>query len=550
MKIFNLFRQTVQRSSLTLDKYLPYYGDNDDFPLKWHDIIANSPTATACVGTISDFMEGYGFSDPELEKLPVDSQGCSFFEIHQKTCESFAEYEGFYWLLRFDGTGKRVTEWRVLPFENCRLGKPDDKGYISKILVNPFYGTMDYNAGRSHRDTKVYDVFNPTAVASQMADQKKKYKGQIFFYGTTNAESRFYPKPKAHSAAKWMGTEKGVADYHEENINNAFLQPFMLAMIGNPNEPVEAATTDNPTPQTRGAQIDEIISRNFMGAKRIGNFWLEWFTNKEEVPVPIAFPSNNKDDLFITIDSQAQKKITTAFKVPPILANIESGATLGGDGNMLRVAVKFMQQRVVKPQRILTDSYEKVLKLMGYVNTIKISPYNPFPELEVLDDKIWAALTTEEQRKWIEENTEIELIVVPTSLPRQQPQLPAAPVQNPTKTLPKPAQNTFNNSLPTSFPDRAMSNVKKALKYMDDIGLKCGGKSGREVSDSIVTNSNMGHKQLKRIHSFLKKNSQYENALLSDGCDAILYNAWGGKEMHDFLEVELERIDTWLNKIN
>lgn len=526
-KVYNLWRQPTRRTNLTNEKYIPYFDGQDNFPLVWHQAISESPSATSCVSTIQDFLEGAGFDPTELENLQVNSKGETLFQIHQKVAKDFGEYEGFYYLLRYNALGQ-VTEWEVLPFENCRLGRPDDKGYISKIHYNPFFGTADY---KTNKDTVCYDVFNPKEVGAQIKRDGDKFKGQVYFYGTTNALSRFYPMPEAHSAMKWMKVEAGVADYHEDNINNGFLQPFMLLMKGDPNAPVNNPdATSSERPQTQAELFDEIVSENFMGAKRVGNMFVHWVTNPEEAPTVLAFPSNNSGDQFITLDTQATKKITVAWKVPSILANINEGVSLGGDGNMVRVAVKLMQQRVKPQQRIMTDSYEKILKLLKtpYSQTISITPYNPYPELEILDDKIWNEMTPEERRDWIDANTDIVLIDVPT--------------QNPAS----PAVTRPTNALPVGFPEKVRSSVKKTLAHHDKMGMTCISRGGRLIAEAIVSNNNMGVRQLKRIHSYLKKRDQLKNSTY-DGCEAMQYHSWGGKDMETFLETKLKEVDQWLN---
>lgn len=526
-KIYNLWRQPTRRHNLTYDKYLPYFAD-DNFPLKWHDVISKSPSATSCVSTIRDFLEGSGFSDPELEKLVVNSKGETLFQIHQKTVNDFGEYEGFYWRFMYNGLGQR-TDWEVLPFESCRLGRPDDNGFISQILYNPYFGTADFKISR---DTIYYDAFNPLGIKTQILNDGANYKGQVFYWGTTTAMSRFYPMPEATSSMKWMQAEAGVSDYHEDNINNGFLQPFMLAMIGDPNEPI--GTGDSEKTITRGEELDRVISENFMGAKRVGNMWVSWFANKEEIPIVVSMPSNNTSEQFLTMDNQATKKITIAFKVPAILANINEGVSLGGDGNTIRVAVKLMQQRVIKKQRVLTDAYQMALKLGAspYTQDITIAPYNPYPELEVVDQKIWDAMTVPERRKWITENTEI--VLLEDELIEETPQLP------------QPQQARLLNALPVPFPEKIRNSVKRTLDYLDKMELKCGGKGGREVAEAIVANQSMGLRNLKRIHSYLKKRQEM-NGLPNDNCDVILYNSWGGKDMELFLESKLKELDAWLN---
>jgi hypothetical protein len=537
-KIFNF--QNVQRIPAIIHdllqdngghKYIPYFGSKDNFPLIWHQAISESPSAVACLSTIQDFLQGHGFSDETLETKIVNSKGEDLFQIHQKTCKDFAEFEGFWWLFKYNLAGN-ISDWQVLPFENCRLGKPDDNGYITKILYNPFFGTKDFNANKKY--TIEYDVFNPEAVKDQMAAQKLKYKGQVMFYGTTTATSRYYPMPEAYAGIKWMGIEKGVSDYHEDNISNAFLQPFMLIMKGDPNAPVhnpDGSSTDEKNVQTQAEAFEEMVSDNFMGAKRVGNMWVNWIQQDSEKPEVLAMPTNNTGDLFITIDNQSTKKITIVFKVPGILANIHEGVSLGGDANQIRVAVQLMQQRVVREQRVLTDNYQKILKLfeVPYTQAVTITPYNPYPELVVPDEKIWNALTEDEKRDWIEKNTEIVL-----------------GEDVPVSTTPAPAAR-ISNAMPMSFPQEVIDTVKKSLAYVDKMQVKCISRVSRQVSEQIINNQNLGIKQLKRINNYLKKNSQFENSFMNEGCGVIEYNAWGGKHMAKFLESELEKFEKWLN---
>lgn len=535
-KIYNLFRQPAPRNAATIDKYLPF-GNNDAFPLEWAKAVSDSPSASSCLSTIKDFIEGFGFSDTELEKLVVNSKGETFWQIHQKTVDDASEFYGFYWLLRFNALGT-PTEWEVLPFQNCRLGKPDDVGYISKIYYNPFFGTSEYKT-KNKDQTVIFDVFNPSVVKQQIAEQKDKFKGQVFFFGTTTPLSPYYPVNEAISSTKWMKIESGVSDYHEDNLNNGFLQPFMLVMKGNPSDPSSNPDYANENgegiPATVAQEFDDVISKNFMGAKRVGNMFVQWVNNGEEAPTAVALPSNNNGDLFVTLDNQATKKITVAWKVPGILANISEGVSLGGDGNAVRVAVKLMQQRVIKKQRILTDNYQNILKIFKtpYTQDITIVPYNPYPEMEILDQKIWDALTVEEQREWINDNTEIELTEATETVTPE----PSG----------EPVQARITNSIPIAFNEKIKKTVKTALDYQDKMGLNCSSRGGKEISQSILDNKSMGYKQIKRIYNFLKKNEIHNNKPFNEGCNVILYNAWGGKDMADFLEQKLKDVDAWLN---
>jgi hypothetical protein len=312
-------------------------------------------------------------------------------------------------------------------------------------------------------------------------------------------------------------------------------------MKGNPNEPSsnpDYLDVNEGKPATVAHEFDDYISKNFMGRGNHNVLMVQWVDTAQgqEAPEVVTIPTSANSELFVTLDNQAIKKITVGWDVPAILANIHEGVSLGGDGNQVRVAVKLMQQRVIKKQRIITDAYSKVLKnwVQPYVQDITIVPYNPYPELEVIDQKIWDALTVEERREWINENTELELIEATESVT---PDPTAEPVQ----------QARITNTVPIAFSDKIKATVKRALDYQDKMQLKCSGKAGREVSQSIIDNKSMGLKQMQRIYRYLKKNEIHNNKPFNEGCNVVLYNAWGGKDMTDFLEEKLKDLNAWLN---
>lgn len=530
--IKNFFRKALPSGSLTSDKYIPF-GTDDCWPLKWADIIENSPSAASCLSTVKDFLEGFGFSDTDLEKKVVNTMGETLWQVHQKTVESYSQYWGFYWLLRFDGAG-RVADWRVLDFENCRFGKPDSDGWISHVFYNPFFGTPFYN-GTEKKETKIYDVWNIDGLQDQILRDGEGFKGQVFYFGATSPLSRYYPKPEPISSKRWMQIEDGVSKYHEGNINRGFLQKFMMTMYGDPDQPStnpDYQDWNNGKPATVGEEFEDMINKEFMGVDNSNNLFINWVQNMTEKPQLDAFPNAANGDLFITLDTQAIKKITIAWKVPAILANINEGVSLGGDGNTVRVAVKLMQQRVIKRQRHLTDAYQMILKAMPtpYVQDVVIVPYNPYPELEVIDDKIWNALTVEERRKWIQDNTEIELI---------EEDLVTDPALLP--------QNKITNALPIQWPDKVLKTMNTTKEYTEKMQLKCTGRWLQDLSDRILTNQNIGLRETKRIFNYLKKNGNLANRPYNEGCDIVAYNRLGGKEMFDFLDSELKRFESWLN---
>ena len=514
VKFYNfVYREFAYSSQVDNNgNYLPY-GPSDTFPVELADLVDGSPTATSCLSTNADFVTGEGFSEGEdLENLPVNNQGLTFFQFHAITANSFTHNWGMATLVLFNKVGE-ITELYPLPFGNCRLGKPDDKGVISDIKYNPYFGTALYKSA----DTVIYPVFNPSQAVVQIGDKKKPFKGQIFWYGARDRKHPFYPVPDYFSAKYWMRVEKNASIYFDENLQNGFLQSSIMKILGDPNDPSGVKDKDgNDIP--KGKVFDEEMTKNFSGTKRVAAIMTMWANNKEEFPTLEAFPTSGGADMYRVQDEHATKKITIATKVPAILANISEGVSLGGDGNTIRAAVKLMQQRVKRPQEILTGYYGKMLSKM--VNPIDepvvIVPYNPFPEIETIDPQVWAVLTPEEKRQWVRDHTEVDLIEEDVA---QQVAVDPA------------IANKFKNLLFNTYPPKAKENVKRAVEWQEKFGATCLKRGGLKTSQAILDGAPLAYPVIKRLSNFLSKKSVYKNLPYGESCDALEYDAWGGSEM-------------------
>jgi hypothetical protein len=520
VKVYNLVQREFAYSAQvdTSGKYIPYFDHHDGFPVELAQLVAGSPTATSCLSTLTDFIAGEGFNQgEELENLVLNKQGLKFSRFHDICSGSMAHEWGVAAIVKFNKVGD-VTEVYDIPFGYCRLGMPDGKGVISKIKYNPYFGTQYYKL----QDTEEYDSWNPGQAAVQAA--KPGWKGQIYWLGIRDRKHQFYPIPDYYSAKSWMSVEKNAGVYFEENLQNGFLQDTIMKLIGDPNDPSGLKDSDdNDIPKQQA--FDEEMTNNFgQGAKSRHRIIAFWGNNKEEWPELQAFPTSGNPDLFRIQDEHAIKKITIATKVPAILANISEGVSLGGDGNTIRAAVKLMQQRVVRPQNLLIGFYQDLLSKMvtPYTEPIKITAYNPFPELETIDQQAWEVLSQEEKRKWVKDHTEIELIETPVqnTVPQTQPVQAQGPPRGTVVNL------HFNN-----YPSKVKTTIKRALDWQEKMQTRCSSKAGLEISNSIMEGRPLGPKEIRRLSNFLSKKVLFKDHPYSESCESVLFDAWGGSEM-------------------
>lgn len=527
IQVYNsLFRQPVQPVQVDFSNNTLWYGEDNSFPLRLATLVQESPAASSCISVLSDFIEGAGFVTPSPEDIIINGRGQRFGEIHSLVSESFALFEGFALLVKYTIEGK-ISEIFSVPFENLRLMKPDDSGIISKVILNPYFGTAIYQK----KEDVEYDIFNPSekVVRQQMAKQGNKYKGQIMYVANTRPLSRFYPQPYYYSAASWMAIDAGIGKYHSNNLDAGFFQTVLLKMVGDPDlpstHPDDQVTNDSGQKEsirTRGERFN-IEMQKFVGSDSKTKMMVLWESMKDQFPELSAFPALTNENFFISLHAMTTENILRAIKIPAILANMAKESSLS-DGNQMANATKVMHDRVKKPQNMLERIYKTLLGNFKtpFVNEIKILNTNSFDSMAEIDQNIWDSLTLEEQRQWIKENTDYPII----------------------ETAPKPSTpvNKFHDILFTDYPEGAKSNAKKALKWMTDNG-GCGTPMGKRMSQDIVDSRPLSFKDLRRIYNYLKRNREHENKLFSDSCESVLFHAWGGSPMFDYCAAKIAMIN-------
>lgn len=413
-KVFNLFKEKPPTGIVNQSKGILDWGKRNDFPQKLIQTVYDSHTGSACMDTFIDFLEGDGIKG-EIGKFKVNKSQ-TLDDLHAQVSNDMGYLEGFAINVKYNALGEKI-EWKHLPFESIRLGKPDEFGFISKIHYNPYYGTADY---KNENDTVVYDVYNPSeeVVLKQFQDQGEKYNGQVYFFAIEKPLKRFYPEPYYNGGLKWFIIDNKIGIFHERNIDNNFLLSVMMKIVGDPDEAAETDSDGNVT-KTVGKLFNEQMTNELSGAENGGKVFVAWAKAKDAFPELEAFPNSTNHDLFVALQQLTIDNIAIATKVPPILANIQVSGKLGNSQEIVN-AIKLMYQRVNKKQRIMERAYKELLT--GFMNApvvedLTIRNINP---VDVIPPEVWAVLSIEEQRKYVESNFDVELLQVEPPQPIQE----------------------------------------------------------------------------------------------------------------------------------
>jgi hypothetical protein len=201
--------------------HIQNYDSDNNYPGRILDIIKASGTATSCTNLYSKFINGGGFKDQKFWKARVNRKGLTVDKLLRATSRDYSRLKGFAIHVNYNALFQ-VNEVSYIPFDHCRLGLPDDKGYIAKIAL---YDDWDCKRVKKVEKDKVdfIDIWNPTPeiILSQIeaAGGINNYKGQIFWY---SFELDSYPLASVDPVIEDCITDNGIKNYRKTNIEKGF----------------------------------------------------------------------------------------------------------------------------------------------------------------------------------------------------------------------------------------------------------------------------------------------------------------------------------------
>ena len=106
--------------------------------------------------------------------------------------------------------------------------------------------------------------------------------------------------------------------------------------------------------------------------------------------------------------------------------------------------------------------------------------------------------------------------------------------------------DTFRGSVElesyNDYPQGAVNNAKRALKWKKENGSSCGTSVGWRRASQIASKSKLSRSTIARMASF-KRHQQHKDVPYSEGCGGIMWDAWGGTSGIEWAINKLKKID-------
>lgn len=329
------------------------WGTDDKYPEFLLKLSQTAPTLRSIIGGTVDFIVG---DDLYIQSVPgtkyavdvMNTRGDSIRSQVKEIAHDWETFGGFALQVIRSTTGK-VVEIYHCPIRFIRSNKDNTVFYYSekwggipKFVTYPaFFPYTDETWARLNEQ------------------ERKEAYSSILYIKDDNTHT--YPLPLYCAAVKACETERCVADYHLNAVNNNFAS----SMIVNFNN-------GDPGADLR-KEIERTFNEKFSGHQNAGRIMFSWNDNKE-LATTIETPKIERfGEHYTALSSSVRQQIFTAFRANPNLFGIPT-ENLGFSQEEYDSAFRLYNRTHVRPvQRIICEAYDRIY---GAQNVLTITPFS------------------------------------------------------------------------------------------------------------------------------------------------------------------------------
>lgn len=383
--LYNFLKKTTKFNN---QKEIYNFGEDNDMPEKVDLLIENSSTAKYCSNQMVQYLIGKGIG--ELDDIIINNNSQRLYDFLELIAKSKVKHSGIYigvaWSYDFQNQNFSISEMKVLPYENCRIGKKDDKEYNAKICV--------YKDINNKKDSGTwYDVYNDNTKVIESQIKKaggfEKYKGQILYL--SDDDSKIYATSRISGSAELdLENEIQISRYKNQILKHGFFGKTMILTKPLIDSSIPEFIIDDKGEQVYNldyrTQLSERESfkktiQDFCGAENIGGaLHLEIDFDSDDIEKEVKFiniESKIDPNLFIQIENVTVQNICKAFNNFPIGLLQHSSGGLNASGEQIKELKKMYWENTEKErnqlERVINKLWIKNEKYTGQY--IKILPY-------------------------------------------------------------------------------------------------------------------------------------------------------------------------------
>ena len=326
------------------------WGKGNDYPGYILDLYNNVTTLRSIINGNIDFITGDDVSILPLGERFADgimnTRGDLITDIVRDLAKDYNLYGGFALQIIRDHNGD-VAEIYYIDMRYIRSNKENDV----------FYYNEHWDKG-GKKDVIIYPKFIRNLNWAGLTDEEKnRHASSILF--VKNVHTQVYPAPMFAAAIKACEIERGIDDYHLNNIENGFTSSMVVNFNnGDPGDEIRE-------------EIENEFNEKFSGHQNAGRIMFSWNKDRVSATTFDAVKVENFADKMTALAKHSRQQIFSAFRAIPLLFGLTSDVNTGFSTEEFEQSFKLYNRTQIRPaQRLIADAFDRIYGSKG-VLTIK-----------------------------------------------------------------------------------------------------------------------------------------------------------------------------------
>jgi hypothetical protein len=357
-----------------------YANDTDNgYPERMDRLINNSVTAKSAAAIMVQYLIGKGYGAAADGTIINKDKNLKLIDFADDVADDLVKQRGVFIHVNWNAL-YQITDFSVVPYEWCRIGKKDSNDYAGKIAISKEW----LRPKRS--EIELLDVYNPRKAVINAQVEKaggwENYKGQILF---VNMDTKLiYPLSRIDAVAEDCDSEAQASIYKNKLLRKGFFGNTLVVtrpLVGDGLEPGSRALMDAESERERFQQA----IKDSLGAQNTGGvLCLEMDFAGEKLDDAILIKqieSKIDDKLFNYTEASVRENILVAFNnLPAGLVKTNESALFGNSGEAIREMKRTYWENTGKERNVLTAVLNQLLQRSQDYASLTVQP------LKLIDD--------------------------------------------------------------------------------------------------------------------------------------------------------------------
>jgi hypothetical protein len=351
-----------------------YANDTDNaYPERMDRLINNSATAKSAAGIMVQYLLGRGYGAVNDNLIINKSNALKLIDFADDVADDLVKQRGVFIHINWNAL-YQISDFSVVPYEWCRIGRADSNDYSGKIAVCKEW------LHPKKSDIQLIDVYNPRRKVIDAQVEKaggwENYKGQVLFVNTDT--KLIYPLSRIDSVANDCDSEAQAAVYKNRLLRRGFFGNTLVVTRPLVGEGLEAGSRTKQDAESERERFQQAI-KDSLGAENTGGVLcleMDFAGEKlEDALLVKQIESKIDDKLFNYTETSVRENILVAFNnLPSGLVKTNDAALFGNSGEAIKEMKRMYWENTTKERELLTAVLNRLLERSQDHAHVKVEP--------------------------------------------------------------------------------------------------------------------------------------------------------------------------------